>query len=426
MADFGIDAKTGFFPSRPLEKLPEFYSAWEHALASANDQVSLGEDNGPEACSRRASSVIWRETIRKMNVLDTRTLGDNTRLLQRAHHVLAYLVHFYVHSDPAPSPDAPVHVPASLAIPLVDISTKLGIAPVLTFADTVLWNYELIDPRGPVAISNMRCPTLFTRFKDEEAFYLCSAGIELRGVEALLLIDNFLRLREPFSDSDREALGKLLADLTRVIDDLKSILESVRPDCRPTTFYHCIRPWFKGCDANGANSAGWVYDGVKDSHKLDLSGPSAGQSCLMHAIDAFLVIDHALEKHRTPVPSPQNRKADLTFMSRMQRYMPKTQKSFLEFLAALPVTIRDVAEEDHKLTSLYNDAVGSMKEFRNAHMKIATLYIISQARRGPPGQASAGAEAGRSAVLGTGGNELSLLLKAGRDATSRAALPGPN
>lgn len=92
------------------------------------------------------------------------------RLSQRAHYVLAWLVNLYVHSIPSSSDDSdPVHVPKSLALPLVQVSRHLGCAPVLTFADTVLWNWELIDPDQPLSIDNMQFVNLFSGTEDEKS-----------------------------------------------------------------------------------------------------------------------------------------------------------------------------------------------------------------------------------------------------------------
>src|ERR1700761_5607685 len=101
----------------------------------------------------------------QMPLLPTSALYHDNRLLQRAHHVLAFLVHFYAHS--MPETNGPKRIPRSLTLPLMAVSQKLRIAPVLTYADTVLWNWALIDPNGPMKTSNMRCQTLFTRLKDE-------------------------------------------------------------------------------------------------------------------------------------------------------------------------------------------------------------------------------------------------------------------
>lgn len=74
-------------------------------------------------------------TLIKLPVLDIRCLGNDDRSLQRAHMTLAFIVHFYVHSQPPKSQPGPVTVPRCLAIPLVEASRLLGTAPVLTFAD---------------------------------------------------------------------------------------------------------------------------------------------------------------------------------------------------------------------------------------------------------------------------------------------------
>ena len=63
-------------------------------------------------------------------------------LLRRAHLVLSFLGHFYIHST-FPSLNS---IPTSIAVPWVAVSDKLGVPPILTYADTVLWNWKLIDP----------------------------------------------------------------------------------------------------------------------------------------------------------------------------------------------------------------------------------------------------------------------------------------
>ena len=59
-----------------------------------------------------------------------------------------------------------------------------------TYADNVLYNWALKtpSPSGLPTLQNLRSQTLFTGTSDEEEFYLTSARIELRGVEALELM----------------------------------------------------------------------------------------------------------------------------------------------------------------------------------------------------------------------------------------------
>ncbi|ELU45416.1 tryptophan 2,3-dioxygenase [Rhizoctonia solani AG-1 IA] len=329
-ADYDVDMESGFLPKEPpLTRLPAAFDLWEDALDAVNRPngvLSLGEDMSEEALSKRESSRKWRENIASAPVLSTAPLKEDVRLLRRAHHVLAFLVHFYVHSTPPAQPAAPMLVPKSLAIPLVEVSRVLGIAPVLTFADTVLWNYALIDSSKPLSTDNIRSQTLFTAStkaaRDEQNFYLCCLGIEIRGIEALNLITKYQNMQCTNSPQAIAEINNALGRLCDLINDLTSILTSVRCTCDPHAFYFAIRPWFRGSDAGGPSSPGWIFEGVGDSSELELSGPSAGQSSMMHSLDVFLDIDHKLEKPRLPAPSELNKKSDRTFMQRMQRQSP--------------------------------------------------------------------------------------------------------
>ncbi|KIK08231.1 hypothetical protein K443DRAFT_672725 [Laccaria amethystina LaAM-08-1] len=433
-AAFDVDSRTGFFPRQPLPKLPHAFDIWEDALCNANGHLSLGEDESETALAKRSFGAQWREMIQSWPVLDTSVLHSNLRLSQRAHYVLAWLVNFYVHSIPSSSDDSdPVHVPKSLALPLVQISRHLGCAPVLTFADTVLWNWELIHPDQPLSIDNMRFVNLFSGTEDEKSFYQSSAKAELRGVELLRIIDDYNILP---NITDLTSISKVSRDLGRlvgIIDDISEIIQSIRPLCDPHVFYWDIRPWFEGSDAKGPGGPRWIYEGVDDSEKLDLSGPSAGQSSVMHALDIFLDVDHKLRQRRYPAPSSENKRADHGFMERMRRYMPGKHREYLSSLAATPRPIRQLAQSTPTLREPYDNAVLALKRLRDSHIRIACLYVVTMSRTEPGARGGCPASAmidrlresrlsGRGPVRGTGGNELSLLLKAGRDATRRALL----
>jgi hypothetical protein len=62
--------------------------------------------------------------------------------------------HFHIHSLPISST---LFIPASLAVPLGATSAQLGVAPILTYGDTVEWNIMLSDPSqctdfAPIAV----------------------------------------------------------------------------------------------------------------------------------------------------------------------------------------------------------------------------------------------------------------------------------
>ncbi len=306
-------------------------------------------------------------------------------------------------------------VPEALAVPLVEVSRYLGIAPVVTFADTVLWNCVPADPGQSLSmetIDSIRVINVFSGTDDERGFYISSAKAELRGIEMLRIVEEYRDLPNVDDLTTISKLSRDLVRLSRIIDDISDIIQSVRTNCDPETFYQFVRPWFVG-SGPGEGEARWIYEGVPESEQLDLDGPSAGQSSVMHALDIFLDIDHKHRQNRYPAPKTDKR-VDRGFMDRMRRYMPGKHREYLSHLASMPKSIRDVASQVPALREPYDTAVGALKRLRDLHLRIACLYIVTMSYKCPMMRRLNGPS------RGTGGNEVSILLKTGRDNTQRA------
>ena len=397
-------------------------------------------------------------------------------------------MHFYIHSLP---PEAEIRIPAPITLPLLQICVQLQLPPVITYSDDVLYNWALKVPstEPTPALDNLRCLTLFTGTRDEEEFYLSSARIELRGVDALEIMR--ATMDELFVGDTLAArrITRYLQSLVRVLDDLARLLLAVRDGCDPDVFYHVIRPWFNGADSG---SKKWSFDGLEGDDAAtglrvpaELSGPSAAQSSLIHALDTFLGVDHTSPSPAhspatpssssppvTPTPSLEARTPTATttatttahvppkapFLTRMRAYMPRHHRNFLRHLGAAPRPLRTAVAwmGDDALTEAYNAAVDALRRFRDAHLRIVALYIVGPSHRGAhhtsptastpraqvtaadevavaevcAGEKSIGIETGTGEVTaaprllrGTGGTDLIKFLKGARDHTSEATLP---
>lgn len=362
-----------------------------------------------------------------MPVLPTLGLNRSELVLRRAHLVLAWIMHFYVHTLP---PGESVSIPPSLTHPLLRVCLQLQLPPVLTYSDDVLYNWSLRTPssKPTPALDNLQCNTLFTATNDEQEFYLTSARMELRGVEALDLMRDTMDELFVGDDIAIRRVTNYLNKLSLVTNDLKSLLLSVRDGCDPEVFYRDIRPWFNGTNAEKKE---WVFEGLDQdpalSYPTELSGPSAGQSSLIHAMDIFLGVDRY--SHSSSITgSDQNAlSAKEAFLNRMQLYMPRHHRNFLRHLSVNPRPLRDIVEasSDQKFLSAYNAAVQSLKELRDAHLIIVTLYIVGPARRKAQPKEVIEPPADPAPLIGTGGTQLMKFLKGVRDGT-HGALIGSN
>ena len=327
-------------------------------------------------------------------------------------------MHIYVHSIPL---DAEIRIPAPISIPLLQVCAQLQLPPVNTYADNVLYNWTLKSPSPSSlpTITNIRCQTLFTGTKDEEEFYLSSVRIELRGVEALELMR--VTMDEVFV-GDAIAIRRIttyLQMMSHVIMELKDLLLAVKEGCDPDVFYRDIRPWFRGEDSDPGKRR-WIFEGLEDHPELEspteLSGSSAGQSPLVHALDIFLGVDQ-----HSHSPSSAEKAA---FLARMKLYMSRHHRNFLRHLSVNPRPLRTLVSTagDAALLEAYNAAVQSLKEFRDAHMMIVTLYIVLPAKRARGATRQTTGDGERPPLQGTGGTDLVKFLKSVRDKTADARL----
>jgi len=338
---------------------------------------------------------------------------------------------YYIHTQPE---DVQPIIPRGITIPLLRVCQQLLLPPILTYSDTVLYNWALIHPQTPPsehngfdtlsvplsasstasapALDNLKCLTTFTGTSDEECFNLTSARIELRGAEALEL------MRETMDEvfiGDNTALRRTtsyLQKLSVVIKDLAKLLADVREGCDPEVFYNQIRPWLKGQDS-GPTAVKWVFEGIDEDptfvQPTELSGSSAGQSALISALDIFLGVSHGKD------PTSEQ------WLKRMRMYMPRHHRNFLRHLENNPRPLRALIEANKDYPGLldaFNASVESLKEFRDTHVRIVAIYIVGPARRAAErlGQTREGG------AKGTGGTDAMSFVKSTRNNTTASKL----
>ncbi|KAJ3863574.1 Indoleamine 2,3-dioxygenase [Lentinula novae-zelandiae] len=411
--DFDVDPRTGFMPPHaPIARLEGEYGAWEGVLADAcNGGFRLG---GGEREER------WRGRVRELPILSIAALLESEPHLRRAHHVLAWIMHFYIHTLRV---DEEIRIPPPITLPLLQVSREMRLPPVLTYSDDVLYNWAFDDD------GDLRILTSFTFTDSESHFYLTSARIELIGVKALGVMQHTLDELFVGDLIARKRITRFLTELAGVIGEMEGELNRMFGGCDVRVFYDEIRPWFQG----ESEEKRWVFEGIELDPGLEypneLGGPSAGQSSLIHALDIFLGVHHS-----------NSNSPDDTFLSRMQLYMPRHHRNFLSHLRvqstnrSLRAWVLEAAAADDTTQSLlnaYNAAVTALKKFRDAHIVLVARYIIGPAAqaRANEGQSQSDdsnresqSDGSRETLKGTGGTHLARFLKSVRDTTQGAVI----
>ncbi|KAJ3077118.1 hypothetical protein HDU98_008554 [Podochytrium sp. JEL0797] len=423
LKDHDIHPTTGFLPSDPLplRRLPDtYFEPWEVVLEDLQRLLLAGR---------------LRERVRALPLLETSRL-NTLREWQRAYLVLSFIGQAFVWGK---NDAAEERLPKCIAIPWMQTCHKLDMKPIITYAAVELYNFKLLDPAGPWDLSNLAILHTFSCSMDEAWFFLVSIAIEAAGAPALPAIVKALHAVE---EDDLRALKEALVTIAGVTDQLKGILVRMYEKTDAHVFFNRVRPYMNGWEKSDDLPNGVLFEGVHSATngvpnglKTDVgiygkyAGGSAGQSSLIHVLDAALDITHAPMRGSDPTKM-------VNFIHEMRNYMPGPHRKFVyavaesysirEYVETLPPDMNGAAE----LVALFNQCVEGMKAFRNTHIQMVSVYIVSQAnKRKDVGNAGIPAEVQTERLQngllarGTGGTNLIPFLKQSRDETSAAVIP---
>lgn len=373
--EFHIDEEMGFALPKPLETLPPPFNAWLDICKNLPELIENDQ---------------LREKVEQLPTLNADELSGHCS--QRLGHLaLSYITMAYVRNK---GEDTRKILPKNIAIPYCKLSEKLGLPPILVYADCVLANWKKKDPNGPMTYENM--DTLFS-FRDgdcSKGFFLVSLLVEIAAASAIKVIPTiFHALQQEDCGTLQKALEGIVSCLEKALDAFKLIHDYVIPE----KFFNVLRIYLSGWKGNPQLPEGLLYEGVWDTPQI-FAGGSAAQSSIFQCFDALLGIDHSQDGET------------YEYLQEMRKYMPPAHRNFLQSIGSKP-SVRDFirSKNDDKLKEAYNNCVSAMISLRNYHLSIVGKYIVGPARELFKGkQTSEGAEAENK---GTGGTNIMEFLK---------------
>ncbi|KYG40847.1 hypothetical protein M433DRAFT_8428 [Acidomyces richmondensis BFW] len=115
-----------------------------------------------------------RRKVEKLPIIDSfehLSLGQRIRAFQ----ILGFVAHAYIWGNEKTKEMN--ELPPQLARPLEKLGQEIGIAPLATYATTVLWNCSLKDTSKPWVPENVIVDTTFTNTDAEKKFYAIRYGL---------------------------------------------------------------------------------------------------------------------------------------------------------------------------------------------------------------------------------------------------------
>ncbi|MEO0440256.1 MAG: indoleamine 2,3-dioxygenase, partial [Pseudomonadota bacterium] len=286
----------------------------------------------------------------------------------------------------------PRALPASVAVPIWQLSESIGQPPLLTYSAYVLDNWGRIDPAKGIDLSNIYMNQPFLGGQDEAWFVLIHVAIEARAGAMLATIPSLIAACE---SDDTHTLESGLASMTVVWDDMNAIFNRMPERCDPYVYFHRVRPWIHGWKDNPALADGLIYEGVEDldGKPQSFRGQTGSQSSIVPTMDAFLGVDHAGDPLRT-------------YLDQLHVYRPPEHRRFIDDIRASSKLREHIQQTGNTaLKSLYNDCIENLTRFRTRHLEYAASYINKQSRGG----------SGNTSDVGTGGTPFMKYLKKHRD-----------
>ncbi|XP_035982694.1 indoleamine 2,3-dioxygenase 2 isoform X2 [Fundulus heteroclitus] len=379
---FDISEELGFILEEPLTHLPDYYRVW---MDLANNLAHLIE-------SRKL-----RDLVHKMPVLSPHLLS-NHRELRLAHLALGFICMGYVWQEGQHEP-AQI-LPKALAWPYWLISRRLGLPPILTYADSVLANWKLKDPTG-----NMDLIFSFPGGESCRGFFMVSLLVEMAGSSG---ITGALEVMHAMKISDLIGIQKGLIKVTQSLRKMKETFQLMHNHVEPNAFHGTLRIFVSGWRDNPMLPRGLLYEGVSNEPIL-LSGGSAAQSSAIQCFDALLCIQHEGETG--------------AFLTRMRDYMPPAHRQLIETLSVCP-SLRDFITtcSSSDLCQAYNSCVSALVDLRSYHLNTVAKYVLVPGNRAISMGCPLRGVGTALNTTGTGGSDLMVFLKSVRNTTQRALI----
>lgn len=341
----------------------------------------------------RVRELMLRDLPQTIEAEDIAALSEPEARMAMVHY--SFLVQAYVWGEE----DAPAQLPRALAVPIYELSQRLGQLPLLPYSGYVLDNWGLLDPEGPIALDNIYMIQPFLSGQDEAWFVLVHVAIEAQAGRVLAAIPNIL---EAIAADKAGDVQHELEEMAHHWAAINALFDRMPERCDPHNYFTRVRPYIHGWKDNPALPGGLIYEGVEayGGKPQAFRGQTGSQSSIVPTMDALMQVGHADDPLKT-------------YLDELHIYRPPGHRRFIDDVR-VQSTLRDfvMAKNQPALTEAYNAIIQAVADFRSRHLEYAASYIHKQGKT----------SAGNDPDVGTGGTPFMKYLKKHRDETKARLL----
>ena len=380
ISDFGITEEFGYLPAyEPAQSLSAGNEEWDQC----------GKD-----LPKLLMGTNFRARVRALPSFNVAALKGEAEI-QRAMLVLSYIGQAYQWSENS----AATLMPSNLAKPWYEVGKLVGRPPILSYQSYASDNWRRFDKSGPIECGNIGLLQCFLGGQDEEWFILIHIEIEKKAGKALKAIED---AQAAVVGNDADQVENALTNLRTSLAAMYAVLDRMPERCDPYIYFHRVRPYIFGWRNNPSLPDGVIYEGVDEYKGIGqkFRGETGAQSAIIPAMDGVLGIEHERDELRE-------------YLMEMRTYMPPQHVAFIEAVEAGP-SVRNfvTSAQRSSLTSVFNECVELVANFRAMHLEYAGRYIHAQAQATP----------GNPSAVGTGGTPFMTYLRKHRDETKKQTI----
>lgn len=255
-------------------------------------------------------------------------------------------------------------LPKNIAIPLVEVSKKIGAAPFMEYAQSyALYNWTRKDSSKGLEYSNLELIRAFENSPHESGFILVHVAMVAHSGK---LVSRVLEVFESASKGTRAEFNVALDGLLSVMQEINQVMETMW-NRSSAAAYNSFRAYIMGTKNQPMFPRGVIYEGCFGGEPQYYRGESGANDTIIPTCDNLLQLTGKM---------PNNPLTEI--LMDFRKYRPVAHNEWLNFVdsQARALKIADFAQADPESAIRYLSAIDQVREFRDRHWRFTKEYIL--------------------------------------------------